>query len=80
LDFLFYGGLRALELVNIRHQDYQDNSLRIHGKGNKVRYVFLPPFLVEHFKLGSREYLFKISTSQIRSITYRRAKLAGINK
>lgn len=86
LDFLFYSGLRVSELVNIRHRDWQDNSLRIHGKGNKIRYVFIPDFLVKHIKFGSPEYLFtdtqgqKIDAPRIRAIVRQRTQLAGINK
>ena len=46
LDFLFYSGIRVSELTNIRHRDWENNSLKIHGKGNKIRPVFLPPFVV----------------------------------
>lgn len=86
LDFLFYTGLRISELVNIKHRDYQDNTLRILGKGNKVRYVFLPDFLVKHIKFGSLGYLFptiqgnKPHPENIRRNISRRAKLAKINK
>jgi integrase/recombinase XerD len=58
LDFLFYSGIRVSELVNIKHRDWENNSLRVHGKGNKVRYALFPPFLVQHFKPGARGYLF----------------------
>ncbi|CAG8644134.1 9566_t:CDS:2, partial [Ambispora gerdemannii] len=47
-------GIRVSELVNIKHRDWQDNSLRIHGKGNKIRQALLPPFLVPYLKPGSR--------------------------
>ena len=46
IDFLFYTGLRVSELINIKLVDYQDGKLQVHGKGNKIRYVFLPPFLL----------------------------------
>ena len=58
LDFLFYTGIRVSELTNIRHCDYQNKSLKIHGKGNKIRYIPLPDFLAKNFKSGS-DYLFK---------------------
>src|SRR5205085_10803497 len=50
LDFLFYSGLRISELVNIKHQDWQGKSLRVLGKGNKIRYIPLPPFLSKYFQ------------------------------
>ncbi|CAG8739098.1 9552_t:CDS:2, partial [Racocetra persica] len=86
LDLLFYTGLRINELRNIRHCDYQAGSLRILGKGNKVRYVFLPPFLVKYFNPYSRNYLFttkrqpKISNTQARTIIYQKVKKAGMIK
>jgi len=43
LDFLFYTGVRVSELVNIRANDYHNEQLKIHGKGNKVRFVCIPP-------------------------------------
>jgi len=58
LDFLFYTGIRVGELVNIRHCDYQNNSLKIFGKGNKIRYIPIPDFLEKYFN-GSSDYLFK---------------------
>src|ERR1041384_1886257 len=57
LDFLFYTGIRVNELINIRHCDYADKLLKIKGKGNKIRYVFVPKFLVKYFN-GSSDYLF----------------------
>ena len=58
LDFLFYSGVRINELVNIKHADWQTNQLKVHGKGNKVRYVFLPEFLIKHLNPASPDYLF----------------------
>ena len=58
LDFLFYSGVRINELIHIKHQDWQGNQLKIHGKGNKVRYIFLPEFLIKHLDPTSQDYLF----------------------
>jgi len=58
LDFLFYSGVRINELTNIKHQDWQGNQLKIHGKGNKVRYIFLPEFLIQHLDPTNPDYLF----------------------
>jgi site-specific recombinase XerD len=86
LDFLFYTGLRVSELINIRHSDYQNKLLRIHGKGNKVRFVLLPEFLTKHFDPYSRDYLFltrnnkKLTKGQIRRNIKRKAKQAVIKK
>ena len=85
LNFLFYTGLRVCELINICHCDYQNNQLRILGKGNKVRFVFVPDFLSKYFNGGS-DYLFQTKNgkrlvhSQVRKIINRGAKKAGINK
>jgi site-specific recombinase XerD len=87
LDFLFYSGVRVSELVNIKHRDWQNNSLRItKGKGNKVRYVFIPHFLEEHIRPNARGYLFtnsqnqKLLTDKVREIIRTRTKLAQIKK
>lgn len=86
LDFLFYSGLRASELVNIRHRDWEGNCLRVHGKGNKIRYVFLPEFLLKHLKPYSPSYLFtsqtkpRITADQVREVIRQRVKLAGLQK
>ena len=86
LDFLFYSGIRVSELTNIRPRDWENNSLRIHGKGNKIRQVFLPPQLIPSFKLGAVGYLFtnqkgeKLTSAHIRHLIKRRVKLAQINK
>src|SRR5579884_3165476 len=58
LDFLLYTGLRVSELVNLKHRDWQEQSLRIHGKGNKIRQVLLPPFLEKYLQPGAKGYLF----------------------
>ena len=85
-DFLFYSGLRISELMKIKHQDWQGNSLRVLGKGNKVRYVFLPDFLIQHLNPQKKGYLFAnhsgklISTFGVRIILRQRIKLAGIKK
>ena len=86
LDFLFYSGVRVSELVNIKHQDWQDNVLRIHGKGNKVRHILLPEFLIKHFRPGSPGYLFNKSKNKpftvhsVRHLIDKRVKLAGLKK
>jgi len=86
MEFLLYTGIRVSELLNIRHSDYKKGSLRIHGKGNKVRHILIPDFLVKYFRTDSQEYLFKTRTnkklvaSQIRMIISRKAEKAGIKK
>lgn len=85
-DFLFYGGLRVNELVNIRHSDYQNRSLQVLGKGNKIRPVLLPPFLIAKLNPNSNDYLFTnyknkpLSPLVIRQIIQQRLKKAGIEK
>lgn len=86
LDFLFYSGLRINELVSIKHQDWQDNQLRVLGKGNKVRFVLLPEFLTIHFNSASSDYLFTnqrgnpIKAEYIRWLLKVRAEKARISK
>jgi len=87
IDFLFYSGVRINELVNIKHSDWQKNeSLKIHGKGNKVRYICLRDFLTTHFKAVQQTFLFtnqrggKIKTEYLRWLIKKRTIKAGINK
>ncbi|WNE40804.1 MAG: Tyrosine recombinase XerC [Mycoplasmataceae bacterium] len=85
-DFLFYSGVRVFELVNIKHSDWQGKSLRVHGKGNKYRQVFLPDFLIKYLKPNSNEYLFAnhqgqpLSPLVIRQIIQQRLAKSGIDK
>ncbi|CAG8442280.1 3946_t:CDS:2 [Ambispora leptoticha] len=86
LDFLFYTGLRVNELINLRHSDYVNEQLRIHGKGNKIRFVLLPDFLTKNFDPYSKNYLFltrngkQLTKGQIRRNIKRKARQAGILK
>ncbi|CFW92994.1 putative tyrosine recombinase XerC-like [endosymbiont DhMRE of Dentiscutata heterogama] len=84
LVFLLYTGVRVGELINIRHCDYQNGSLWIHGKGNKFRYIPLPDFLAKHFN-GSSDYLFKTLRGQmdkkgVWSMIKKKVKRAGLDK
>lgn len=60
--------------------------MRVLGKGNKVRFVFLPPFLIQHLQPNSTDYLFTNRKKQpltnlvIRQIIQQRIKKAGIDK
>jgi integrase/recombinase XerD len=86
LDLLFYSGLRISELTNLRHCDWQGNSLKVWGKGNKVRYVFLPSFLSRVFEPSSKQYLFltkpgnKLTETWVRIMLKRKVVKAGIGK
>jgi integrase/recombinase XerD len=86
LDFLFYSGVRISELVNIKHQDWRGKQLRIHGKGNKVRYILLPPFLIGYFRPYADDYLFTsrpgqpVKTEYIRWLLKVRTEEANIRK
>jgi len=86
LDFLFYSGVRINELVHIRHQDWQTNQLKIHGKGNKVRFIFLPQFLIKHIDPSRQGFLFlnqrgnPIKPEYIRWLLKERSQQAGISK
>ncbi len=86
-DFLFYSGLRVSELVNVCHSNLiKGENLRVHGKGNKIREVFLPPFLIKHFQENCNDYLFTNQKKQplyplvIRQIIQQRVKKAGFTK
>ena len=88
--FLFYTGLRVSELANMKHRDYNPRLrvLSVLGKGNKMRYVFLPPFLANQFNSNSQYYFFqgcgkakkRLSARTIERIIYRKTKKAEINK
>ena len=86
LDFLFYSGVRINELIHIKHQDWQGNQLKVHGKGNKVRYIFLPTFLIQHLDPTSPDYLFlnqrgnPIKAEYIRWLLKQRTTQAQIKK
>lgn len=86
LDFLFYSGVRINELVHLRHSDWESNQLKVHGKGNKVRYVLLPEFLVKLINPYSKDYLFTnsrgkpIKAEYIRWLLKERTLLAQIKK
>jgi integrase/recombinase XerD len=86
LEFLWYLGIRINELINIRHYDYREGWLRVHGKGNKYRSLLLPPFLVPYFDPYSKDFLFltrhgkPLTKGQIRRNINKKAKLAGIKK
>jgi site-specific recombinase XerD len=86
LDFLFYSGVRINELVNIRHQDWHHNQLKVHGKGNKVRFIFLPNFLIKHINPSTPGYLFtnqrgnQIQAEYIRWLLKERTRQAQLSK
>lgn len=86
LDFLFYSGVRINELINLKHSDWQGNQCRVHGKGNKVRFILLPDFLITLFNSNSNDYLFTnqqerpIKAEYIRWLLKVRSEQAGIKK
>ena len=86
LDFLFYSGVRINELVHLKHSDWQTNQLKVHGKGNKVRYIFLPDFLIKYLNPAKPDCLFlnqrgkPIKAEYIRWLLKERSKQAQIEK
>ena len=86
LDFLFYSGVRINELIHIKHSDWQGNQLKVHGKGNKVRYIFLPEFLIKYLDPTNPDYLFlnqrgnPIKAEYIRWLLKQRTTQAQIKK
>jgi integrase/recombinase XerD len=60
-------GIRATELCQLTHNDIFETTIRIHGKGNKHRYIYISPMLKKymikyeriknaHFKDSIQEY------------------------
>jgi len=90
LDLLFYSGIRVNELINLKHSDFKHNtgrnSIRILGKGNKERQVFLPIWLTIKFEPNNHDYFFlnsrnnPIKAEYIRNVINLRTKKAGIKK
>jgi site-specific recombinase XerD len=85
-QFFWYIGMRVSELIGIKHSDYRQGLLKLHGKGNKIREVIIPELLFKHFDPCSRDYLFltrhgkHLTKGQILRNIKRRAKLADITK
>jgi len=85
LEFLFYTGLRLNEIANLKHSDYQNQQLKVLGKGNKIRYVFVPPHLVRYINT-SNNYIFtgnkdkKLSLRSIQEIVRNKVKNSNLNK
>jgi site-specific recombinase XerD len=48
-QFFWYIGMRVSELIGIKHSDYRQGLLKLHGKGNKIREVAIPEFLFKCF-------------------------------
>ena len=86
LDLLFYSGIRVNELINLKHSDFQHHSIRILGKGNKERFVFLPIWLTIKFEKNNPDYFFlnsrgkTVKAEYIRNMINLRTKRAKINK
>ena len=86
LDFLLYSGVRINELINIKHSHWQGQQLKVHGKGNKVRYIFLPTFLIQRLNPNNNDYLFlntrgkPIKAEYIRWLLKERTAKANIPK
>jgi len=98
LETLFATGVRVHELCNLKYSDfdYRRSSLRIVGKGNKERFVYIAnpevaaalqnyQRMVKKYKLKS-EYIFlskygqPLSTQAARNIVTKYTKLAGIKR
>ena len=98
LEVLFGTGIRVQELCDLKYSDYdsKNGSLRIVGKGNKERHVFLADAcvfkalenymrLVKKYRIKN-EYIFlskystKLSTQAVRNLVKKYTKLAKINR
>ena len=56
---LFDTGIRNFELCNIRMEDIRNNSILIHGKGNKQRMVPISPYLrkcMHKYEMKRKQY------------------------
>ena len=98
LELFFATGVRVHELCNLKYSDYNNrqSSLRIVGKGNKERLVYIanPEVatalqnyhrMVKKYKLKS-EFIFlnkygqPLSTQAVRNVVTKYTKLAGIKR
>lgn len=41
INLMFYSGLRLSEVANLKWNDLKDQSIKIIGKGNKIRYIVI---------------------------------------
>nr|CAG8493046.1 5788_t:CDS:2 [Entrophospora candida] len=77
---------RNLSPLTVRIYCRMIRMLKIYGKGNKIRHVFLPPFLQSEFKFCSSEYLFtngkgeRIGNDHARKMVFRKVIKAGMDK
>ena len=55
IRLMFETGIRASELLKIRRSDIEGNRIKIHGKGNKERYVMISNWLENDVKIYLRE-------------------------
>ncbi|GIU69741.1 MAG: tyrosine recombinase XerC [Candidatus Woesearchaeota archaeon] len=90
-SLLTFAGLRRDELVNIKISDIEGNKIKIRGKGNKERYVFMNKSTYEKFldyikiRKPVSEYLFfspqrgKYTTEAIRLKVKSLCKNAGVD-
>lgn len=79
--FLFFTGTRVCELLQFNKKSiYEKNKIKIKGKGNKTRVVFLPKYLISLLNDWKYE---KIAFSNKKTITSRQinviVKNIGIN-
>jgi len=87
IDFFFFTGMRVSELIKIKMSDYNNENLKITGKGNKIRYFPLPEFLADKLTNSySDKYLFTtkhgkmLTRVMVGKIIEMRSKLAKLNK
>lgn len=55
-ELMYYGGLRSDEVRSLTVEDVYDDSIRVRGKGDKDRYVYLPTKIVHALKDFVREH------------------------
>ena len=85
LNILAHTGCRVSELLSITPQDidYDNCQVIIRGKGDKIRSVDVPEFLltilglyVKHNKITKREKIIPLTRQRVQQITQ---ELAGVN-
>lgn len=78
INLLLDSGLRVSELVNIKFYDidFLDRSIKVHGKGNKDRFVF---FTKRTLKMMNewKDIHSKISTSEFMFVNYKGEQLTA---
>lgn len=76
MKFYFDLGLRREELVNIRFNDIRNGLIRIVGKGDKERFIYMTQSLYNAFieYINIRKKLFNVKDNEMVFVTVRKSK------